>query len=54
MDGVRTLAEQLDGAESADTWFGYPAQKHAMHLFQACTLIGDSRAAYRAQDDGLA
>ncbi|MFG2416712.1 hypothetical protein [Streptomyces goshikiensis] len=54
MDDVRTLAEQLDGAESADTWFGYPAQKHAMHLSQAYTLLGDSRAAYRAQDDALA
>ncbi|NXY99546.1 hypothetical protein HYE82_35280 [Streptomyces sp. BR123] len=25
VDDVRTLAEQLDGPEAADTWFGYPA-----------------------------
>ncbi|WP_330262025.1 transcriptional regulator [Streptomyces sp. NBC_00539] len=54
VDDVRTLAEQLDGPESADTWFGYPAQKHAVHLSQAYTLLGDTRAAYRAQDDALA
>ncbi|MFD3808642.1 hypothetical protein ACFWTC_34875 [Streptomyces sp. NPDC058619] len=37
---VHTLAEQLNGPESADTWFGYPAQKHAVHLSQAYTLLG--------------
>ncbi|MCX4625339.1 hypothetical protein [Streptomyces sp. NBC_01443] len=51
MADVRTLAEQLDGPEAADTWFGYPAQKHHVHLSQAYTLLGDPRAAYRAQDD---
>ncbi|MET9469508.1 hypothetical protein ABZY44_32900 [Streptomyces sp. NPDC006544] len=54
MDVVRTLAEQLEGPESADTWFGYPPQKLAVHLAQAYTLLGDTRAAYRAQDDALA
>ncbi|WP_234432155.1 hypothetical protein [Streptomyces sp. NRRL S-378] len=54
VDDVRTLAEQLDGPEVADTWFGYPAQKHAVHLSQAYTLLGDTRAAYRAQDEALA
>ncbi|MER7468634.1 hypothetical protein [Streptomyces sp. NPDC097981] len=54
VDDVRTLAEQLDGPESADTWFGYPAQKHYVHLSQVYTLLGDTRAAYRAQDDALA
>ncbi|MFF5490308.1 transcriptional regulator [Streptomyces virginiae] len=54
VDDVRTPAEQLDGPESADTWFGYPAQKHHVHLSQAYTLLGDTRAAYRAQDDALA
>ncbi|GGS29482.1 hypothetical protein Snoj_25880 [Streptomyces nojiriensis] len=53
MDDTRTLAEQLDGPESADTWFGYPARKHAVHLSRAYTLLGDTRAAYRAQDEAL-
>ncbi|MET8747714.1 transcriptional regulator [Streptomyces sp. NPDC004728] len=54
VDDVRTLAEHLDGPESADTWFGYPAQKHHVHLSQAYTLLGDTRAAHQAQDDALA
>lgn len=54
MDDVRTLAEQLDGPEAADTSFGYPPQKHAVYLPQAYTLLGDTRAAYRAQDEALA
>ncbi|MEU3631199.1 transcriptional regulator [Streptomyces fradiae] len=54
VDDVRTLVERLDGAETADTWTGYPAQKHHVHLSQAYTLLGDSRAAYAAQDEALA
>lgn len=50
---VRDLAERLDGPESADTWFGYPLQKHHVHLSQAYTLLGDTGAAYTAQDDAL-
>ncbi|MFF4699985.1 helix-turn-helix domain-containing protein [Streptomyces chattanoogensis] len=50
---VRDLAEKLDGQESADTWFGYPRQKHAVHLSQVYTLLGDTHAAYAAQDDAL-
>ncbi|WP_256177918.1 transcriptional regulator [Kitasatospora aureofaciens] len=53
VDDVRTLAEQLDGAETADTWFGYPEQKHHVHLSQAYTLLGDSGPAYAAQDQAL-
>ncbi|MER5811759.1 DUF6545 domain-containing protein [Streptomyces sp. NPDC002033] len=30
-----------------------PAQKHAVHPSQAYTLLGHTRAAYRAQDDAL-
>lgn len=55
-DAVRdaqVLAERLDGPEAADTWFGYPAQKHFVHLSQAYTLLGDTEAAYSAQDDAL-
>lgn len=50
---VRDLAERLNSAESADTWFGYPLQKHHVHLSQAYTLLGDTTAAYTAQDDAL-
>lgn len=55
-DAVRdthVLAERLDGPEAADTWFGYPAQKHFVHLSQAYTLLGDTQSAYSAQDDAL-
>jgi hypothetical protein len=54
VNDVRTLAEQLDGPEADNTWFGYPAQKHHVNLSQAYTLLGDTRAAYQAQDDTLA
>lgn len=51
---VRDLVERLSGHETADTWFGYPGQKHFVHLSQAYTLLGDTEAAYAAQDDALA
>ncbi|MEU3668362.1 hypothetical protein [Streptomyces virginiae] len=54
MKEASTLAKQLDGPESADTWFGYPPQRHHVHLSQAYTLLGDTRAVYRAQDQALA
>ncbi|MGW6414858.1 transcriptional regulator [Streptomyces sp. NPDC055055] len=47
------LADHLDGQESADTWFGYPGQKHFVHLSQAYTLVGNTSAAYAAQDAAL-
>ncbi|MGW6214038.1 transcriptional regulator [Streptomyces sp. NPDC055109] len=50
---VRSLVERLDGQEAADTWFGYPGQKHHVHLSQAYTLLGDPRAAHAAQDSAL-
>jgi len=50
---ARNLAERLDGPESADTWFGYPLQKHHVHLSQAYTLLGDTEAAYAAQENAL-
>ncbi|MFB7452936.1 transcriptional regulator [Streptomyces sp. NPDC056194] len=50
---ARALADRLDGQESADTWFGYPGQKHFVHLSQAYTLLGDTPAAYAAQEDAL-
>ncbi|MER5358618.1 helix-turn-helix domain-containing protein [Streptomyces sp. NPDC002785] len=51
---VRTVAERLDDPETADSWIGYPLQKHFVHLSQAYTLLGDSSAAYAAQDDARA
>ncbi|WP_424217794.1 helix-turn-helix domain-containing protein (plasmid) [Streptomyces sp. BI20] len=48
------LAEHLDGPEAADTWFGYPEQKHHVHLSQAHTLLADTRAAHHAQHAALA
>ncbi|MGC0334876.1 hypothetical protein RKD23_007953 [Streptomyces sp. SAI-170] len=51
---TRHLADRLDGQEAADTWFGYPGQKHFVHLSQAYTLLGDTAAAYEAQEDALA
>ncbi|OEJ21539.1 transcriptional regulator [Streptomyces agglomeratus] len=53
VEAVRTLAERLDGPESADTWFGYPLQKHHVHLSQAYTLLGNTSAAYAAQGNAL-
>ncbi|WP_175408530.1 transcriptional regulator [Streptomyces sp. TRM64462] len=50
---TRNLAERLDGQEAADTWFGYPLQKHHVHLSQAYTLLRDTKAAYQAQNDAL-
>ncbi|WP_316521742.1 hypothetical protein [Kitasatospora brasiliensis] len=40
--------------EAADTWFGYPEQKHHMHLSQAYMLVGDTGSAYQAQEEALA
>ncbi|MFG2564717.1 transcriptional regulator [Streptomyces sp. NPDC048567] len=61
VDGARkaianteSLLQRIDGDETADTWFGYPGQKHHVHLSQAYTLLGDTKAAYRHQDAALA
>ncbi|MER7703917.1 transcriptional regulator [Kitasatospora sp. NPDC097605] len=51
---ARTVAGQLDTAQSADTWFGYPLQKHHVHLSQAFTLLGQTREAYAEQEAALA
>ncbi|MFD8386161.1 hypothetical protein ACFV2X_47975 [Streptomyces sp. NPDC059679] len=47
------LMEQLTPQQSADTWFGYPEQKHHVHLSQALTLLGETERAYKAQDQAL-
>ncbi|MYZ38264.1 transcriptional regulator, partial [Streptomyces sp. SID4917] len=51
---ARRIAENLDTAQSADTWFGYPQQKHHVHLSQAFTLMGRTREAYAEQEASLA
>ncbi|MEW1700338.1 helix-turn-helix domain-containing protein [Streptomyces sp. NPDC091278] len=51
---TEALLQRIDGDETADTWFGYPGQKHHVHLSQAYTLLGDTKAAYRHQDAALA
>ncbi|MEV5506946.1 transcriptional regulator [Streptomyces orinoci] len=51
---ARSIAEGLDRTESADTWFGYPLQKHHVHLSQAFTLLGRTRQAYAEQEAALA
>lgn len=51
---ARTIAERLDSSQTADTWFGYPRQKHHVHLSQAFTLMGRTRDAYDEQQAALA
>lgn len=51
---ARSTAERLDGSQAADTWFGYPVQKHHVHLSQAFTLLGRTREAYAEQAAALA
>lgn len=51
---ARAIAAQLDTAQAADTWFGYPLQKHHVHLSQAFTLMGKTREAYAEQEAALA
>lgn len=54
MADARGIAENLDTAQSADTWFGYPRQKHHVHLSQAFTLMGRTLEAYTEQEASLA
>lgn len=51
---TESMMQKLDGEETADTWYGYPAQKHGVHLSQAQTLLGNTAAAYRHQEAALA
>ncbi|TQF07196.1 transcriptional regulator [Kitasatospora acidiphila] len=50
---ARAIAERLDATQAADTWFGYPAQKHHVHMSQALTLLGRTRDARAEQDAAL-
>ncbi|MFH9348175.1 transcriptional regulator [Kitasatospora sp. NPDC017646] len=51
---ARDIAGHLDGTQAADTWFGYPMQKHHVHLSQAFTIMGRTRDAYAEQEAALA
>lgn len=51
---AQALADRLGPEDSADTWFGYPRQKHHVHLSQAYTLLGRTADAYAEQQEALA
>jgi DNA-binding Xre family transcriptional regulator len=50
---VETLSERLTPQQQADTWFGYPEQKHHVHMSQALTLLGETERAYSTQSRAL-
>jgi hypothetical protein len=45
--------ERLSSDQTVNTWFGYPEQKHHVHLSQALTLLGETQRAYAAQTRAL-
>ncbi|MFI0765685.1 hypothetical protein ACH4TQ_12500 [Streptomyces sp. NPDC021218] len=47
------LMGQLDGEQRADTWFGYPEQKHHVHMSHALTALGETRRARESQQRAL-
>ncbi|WP_409055661.1 hypothetical protein [Streptomyces sp. SYP-A7185] len=51
---VETLADRLSPQQHADTWFGYPMQKHHVHMSQALTILGQTERAYETQKEALA
>ncbi len=53
LDDVEHLMDRLDPGQQADTWFGYPEQKHHVHLSQALTLLGETDRAYATQARAL-
>lgn len=50
---AESAVERLGVGDRADSWFGYPPQKHHVHLSQALTLLGETRRAYAQQDRAL-
>ncbi|MFF3404412.1 hypothetical protein ACFYW6_39125 [Streptomyces sp. NPDC002659] len=50
---VEELVEQLSPQQRADTWFGYPTQKHHVHMSQALTLLGQTSRTYETQTRAL-
>jgi hypothetical protein len=47
------IMERLAPEQAAKTWFGYPEQKHHVHLSQALTLLGETHRAYAEQTRAL-
>ncbi|MFG2227678.1 hypothetical protein [Streptomyces sp. NPDC048644] len=47
------LVDRLTPQQATDTWFGYPEQKHHVHLSQALTLLGETERAYATQSRAL-
>jgi tetratricopeptide (TPR) repeat protein len=47
------IMERLSTEQSGNTWFGYPEQKHHVHLSQALTLLGETQRAYAEQTRAL-
>ncbi|MFJ9612639.1 hypothetical protein [Streptomyces noursei] len=45
--------DRLTPQQAADTWFGYPEQKHHVHLSQALTILGETKRAYATQARAL-
>lgn len=50
---VETMSARLTPQQQADTWFGYPEQKHHVHMSQALTLLGETGRAYATQARAL-
>ncbi|GAB2905650.1 hypothetical protein GCM10022245_46750 [Streptomyces mayteni] len=49
VERAELIVERLSPEQCADTWFGYPMQKHHVHLSQALTLLGETDRAYAQQ-----
>jgi hypothetical protein len=49
VDDAERLMDQLLPEDQVDTWFGYPEQKHHVHLSQALTLLGETKRAAATQ-----
>lgn len=47
------LMERLDEGQRADTWFGYPEQKHHVHMGHALTVLGETGRARESQQRAL-
>lgn len=50
---AETLVGRLGALQQADTWFGYPMQKHHVHMSQALTWLGETDRAYATQQEAL-
>ncbi len=53
VDHADRIMDQLPAAQSVSSWFGYPEQKHRVHLSQALTILGETQRAYAEQERAL-